>query len=94
MPFYYNRDTQPELDPNDYVGEAKIYQDSYNLKFKGAANATNLKYDLSFWDWPNREPNNSWRAGLFLGSYTPPPAGGGKVKIYPAASQPPVVAGG
>jgi hypothetical protein len=84
LPFYYNLDKQTKLDPNTYVGEANIYQSSYNLTFNGAAKPTNLKYDLSFFDWPQREPDNSWRAGLFLGSYAPPgkPGDKGTVTIY------------
>jgi hypothetical protein len=78
LPFYYNQAIQTKLDPNPYVGTADILTSSYNLTFQGQRNPTNLKYDLSFWDWPQRDPNNSWRAGLFLASYTPPPAGGGK----------------
>jgi hypothetical protein len=82
LPFYYFNQTK--LDPSTYVGTPDIYQSSYNLTFNGAKNATNLKYDLAFWDWPQREPNHSWSAGLFLGSYTPPPMAGkpGTVTMY------------
>jgi hypothetical protein len=84
LPFYYNLAIQTKLDPNTYVGEANIYQSNYNLKFKGAKDPTNLKYDLSFYDWPKRQPNHTWQAGLFLGSYTPPakPGDKGVVTMY------------
>jgi hypothetical protein len=82
LPFYYNNQTK--LDPSTYVGTPDVYQSSYDLKFNGAKDPTNLKYDLAFWDWPQREPNHSWAAGLFLASYTPPPMDGkpGTVNMY------------
>lgn len=74
LPFFYTPD-ETKLDPNSYVGQADIYSGKYKVNGKGS----DLSYDISFWDWPQRSPTNTWRGELFLASYD---KANSKVTVY------------
>jgi len=66
LPFYYTP-AETVLDANPYTtpGQPNIYSSNFTY---GPDNIA-ITYDISFWDWPSRTPNATWRGELFLATY-------------------------